>query len=194
MIPPAHAGLGYFVYSLWTRLSDRKPPAHIPTFLLLLGTQIPDIVDKPLYVLFGVYHGRAIMHSFLVVVPVGVLAVSVADRYGQRRSGTAFTIGMFTHLLSDAAVSVYRGKTHELGFLAWPLTSPPVYSAPNPLDHLWWLLRDLRSLLHRPPSQLFGDLLFLELLFSVGVFMLWMWDGQPVVRPFWRWTVDQLGK
>jgi hypothetical protein len=146
-----------------------------------------------LYVLFGMYHGRAIMHSVFVVVPLCLLVFSVTDRYDGQHAGIAFSVGALTHLLGDALISIYRGKTGELGFLAWPITSPPVYDAPNPLDHLWWLLRDLRGIPGQSPAQLLGDLLFLELLLSFCIFLLWLSDGQPCVRPVWRWTVKRIG-
>ena len=51
MWPWGHLAAGYPVYTAYTRLHTGDPPADVPALVALLGTQLPDLVDKPLAVL-----------------------------------------------------------------------------------------------------------------------------------------------
>jgi len=192
MIPPAHLGTGYLTYTLWTRILYREAPADTATLALALGTQFPDLVDKPLYVYAGVYNGRAVMHSLLVVVPLCGLVYLGSRQFGRSRLGSAFGIGVLTHLAGDALMSAVRGTLWDARYLGWPVYSPPVYGAEDPLDHLWWLLRDIRALPSLTPSELLANELALELLFSLVVFLVWILDGYPTVRTAYGWTFGRL--
>lgn len=67
--------------------------------LLLIGSLIPDIIDKPLSFL-GFGNGRSITHTLLVSVIV--LIISLYLYTGRRRTWLmAISLGMFTHLILD---------------------------------------------------------------------------------------------
>lgn len=102
MWPWGHAAVGYLFYSLFTRWRNHHVPQGYAVWGLAIGTQFPDLVDKPLaYWVHAIPEGRAFAHSLLFAVPLcaGILWYRRAD--GQCVS-IAFTLGSGLHLLSDS--------------------------------------------------------------------------------------------
>jgi hypothetical protein len=84
---------------------------------LVVGTALPDVVDKPL-AMAGVtqlYH--SVGHSALLLV----VAVPVALA---GRTGLALAVGWGLHLLLDALHVVLNGRPGHAVFLAWPFLAP----------------------------------------------------------------------
>ena len=84
---------------------------------LVVGTTLPDAVDKPL-AMAGVtqlYH--SVGHSALLLV----VAVPVALA---GRAGLALAVGWALHLLLDAVHVVVNGRPGDAVFLVWPLAVP----------------------------------------------------------------------
>ena len=84
---------------------------------LVVGTALPDVVDKPLAMtgLVDLYH--SVGHSMLLLV----VAVPVALT---GRRGLALAVGWGLHLLLDAVHVVVNGRPGDALFLAWPLAVP----------------------------------------------------------------------
>ena len=81
MWPWEHAAVGYLLLSLGSRASGRGPPSTPAVLALLFGTQLPDLVDKPLSWEFDLFpSGYAVGHSALVAVPVGLLVLALGRR------------------------------------------------------------------------------------------------------------------
>ncbi|GGM65115.1 membrane-bound metal-dependent hydrolase YbcI (DUF457 family) [Halarchaeum rubridurum] len=136
MWPWAHLGLAYVVYLLvrpraWWR-ADR-----LTLGALVLGTQLPDLIDKPAAWVFGVLpSGRSLAHSLVFVLPFFLLVAVVCRRRARREAGFAFGFGVLSHLALDAVGPFLAGDYGELGFLLWPLTPPPPYDEPGTLAEL----------------------------------------------------------
>jgi len=84
---------------------------------LVVGTALPDVVDKPLAAAGVVELYHSVGHSALLVV----LAVPVA--LAGRRGRTA-AVGWGLHLLLDALHVVVNGRPNDALFLAWPVALP----------------------------------------------------------------------
>jgi hypothetical protein len=48
MLPLGHAALGYLLYTVAGRVSGKQVPLRYAIVPLAVGTQFPDLVDKPL--------------------------------------------------------------------------------------------------------------------------------------------------
>lgn len=112
---------------------DVTPPMLFPTHLLaaavlgrvsrlsplwlVVGTALPDVVDKPLAMagLVELYH--SVGHSALLLV----VAVPVALT---GRAGLALAVGWALHLSLDAVHMVLNGRPGDAVFLVWPLAVP----------------------------------------------------------------------
>jgi membrane-bound metal-dependent hydrolase YbcI (DUF457 family) len=129
MLPHGHFAAGYLVYMACSRGSQE--PDRTDLFVLLLATQLPDLIDKPLSWSFGgaFVGGRTVGHSLLLAVPVVIIVwVLLARRRAQRRTALAFTLGYLTHPPGDAVPLLVQGSLMgdltEVSFLCWPIEIP----------------------------------------------------------------------
>lgn len=127
MLPWTHAAVGYLLLvGLWLALGRRVSKAELVA--VLVGTQLADLVDKPLAWWFGVLPaGRSLAHSLLFAVPLTALVVGVAWRRRHPEVGAAFGLGYLSHLAGDVYVAVYYWRVEEFTFLLWPLLPPYPY-------------------------------------------------------------------
>jgi membrane-bound metal-dependent hydrolase YbcI (DUF457 family) len=103
------------------RLASRLPRFAVPLAPLLLGAYIPDLVDKPLKMAFGL-QGRGFGHSLVVEAAVFGLATLVLPR--SRRFLGPMALGVAIHLLEDWVEPVV---------LLAPLLGPLPPTAPSSL-------------------------------------------------------------
>lgn len=172
MWPLGHVAVGYLLYALATRIRFDRPPAHLPALALVLGTQFPDLVDKPLAWYAGVIPtGRSLAHSLLVLIPVVLAVFLIARSYDRRELGIAFGLGAISHALIDALPVLWGGTTPN--FLLWPaLAVEPYESGPPTVIGLF-----LDSL---------SDPYFLsEFVLAAIAFAVWRWDGYPGLESLW---------
>lgn len=125
MWPWEHLAVGYVLVSVLWRARGRIPDA--PTAVATaVGTQFPDLVDKPLAWGFGLLErGMAVAHSVLVAVPLCLLAVALARRYGYGPIVGGFALGYLSHLPADAVYSLFYGNGINVGAFLWPVARPP---------------------------------------------------------------------
>lgn len=131
MMPWGHAGAGYLLYSLTTRLGYRRAPTGIETVVLGFGTQFPDIVDKPLAAIGVLSYGRSLAHSLLTLTLLfGCLFVVL--RGSQYVSYLVpFVVGCLSHVFTDIGGALLRGQHFGTTFLVWPFSfETPAYSVP----------------------------------------------------------------
>lgn len=130
MWPWGHLAVGYLLYALFARSRNGRAPGGPATVLLALGTQFPDLVDKPLAWTFGVLPtGRSLAHSLLVAAVVIVVLSAYCRRSDRTELANAFSIGYLSHLAADVLYPVLRGEFELVTFLLWPLLPLPVYDA-----------------------------------------------------------------
>lgn len=125
MWPWGHLAVGYLVYSLLSHIQWGSPPREYSVLALTIGTQFPDVIDKPLAWTFGVLPtGRSLAHSILTVVLVlALLRLLVRHRHSIRLV-TAFGVGYLAHLGADSLQPLLTGDYASVRFLAWPLLRP----------------------------------------------------------------------
>ena len=143
MFPLGHLGLG---------LKTAEPFAKgLPRKTLLLGTLLPDLIDKPLYHVLSLATGRqgaalgivagtrSFGHTFLFTAALGILART-------RRSTmlAALALGAATHLLLDVVTDAFTvpsflrgGAADSFRILAWPLLGLQFpFTVRGLIDHL----------------------------------------------------------
>ncbi|MFB6165584.1 MAG: metal-dependent hydrolase [Haloarculaceae archaeon] len=180
MWPWEHVAFGYLLYSLW-RHGRGESPAGVPTLALAFGTQLPDLVDKPLSWGVGLFPaGYSVAHSVFVAVPVGAAAVLVAARRDRSAVGVAFAVGYLSHLVGDVINPLRTGDGLGVERVLWPLVRLPGYDRHYDLvgRTVHYLVRFLGELAHL--RSLVPVVVYLGILASVVV--LWIVDGAPGVR------------
>lgn len=166
MWPWGHLAVAYLLASGAVRARLDRPIRGRPALWLALGSQVPDLVDKPLGWYLGVLPaGRSLAHSLLFVLPLAVLAVALARRYDRRESGVVFGIGLLSHALSDALPALWEPDA-TARFLLWPVLSVPSYEgAPS-------ILALFRASLADP-------FFLVELTLVALAVVVWYRDGYP---------------
>lgn len=195
MWPWEHLAVGYLCYSLAVHLVASRSPGGWPVIAVAVGTQFPDLVDKPLAWSLGVLpSGHSLAHSLLVAIPVSVLVVALGWRldrdvdapsadFGRTRVGAAFAFGYLSHLPGDALYPALVGKELNVGFLFWPVVPAVESGGSVGLETM------VRALFGRYVSELayptLSPYLAVELCLFLLVFLLWLYDGTPPLRALW---------
>lgn len=150
MWPWGHAAVGYLLWSTWMRRADGRTPTAAEAFSVVLGTQFPDLVDKPLAWGFNVLPaGRSLAHSLLVAAVVISVVYAVMRHRQQEPIALAFGVAYVSHSLSDSIASLILGDYGNLTYLLWPMLPAPVYgdeSVTSPLAEqalIGWALIEL---------------------------------------------------
>jgi hypothetical protein len=190
MLPWGHLAVGYFVYTVSVRVRGQRAPRGGPTLVLALGTQLPDLVDKPLNWWFGIFDGRGIAHSLLVIVPVCVIALSVAHAYERRESGIALSVGLLSHLFADSWQALLSGQFGQVTFLLWPLFPVPRYPKDSLFDHLAAWLLQIRTL-PSDPVAFFTGRFGTQFVLLVVLVLIWALDGFPGVKTTWKFVMGR---
>jgi membrane-bound metal-dependent hydrolase YbcI (DUF457 family) len=168
MWPWGHAAVGYLLYTAYRRSRFDLRPHGVPVVALAAGTQLPDLIDKPLAWQFAVLpNGRSFGHSLLVAAALLVVLWAVAERLDARESAAAFGVGYVGHLFGDALYPALAGDFHYVSFLGWPLIPAIEYDLATGgfLDHLFALE--------------LGPLALFELGLTVVAVGLWYRHGLP---------------
>ena len=184
MWPWEHLAVGYLCYSLGVHLFARRAPRGWPVVALAVGTQFPDLVDKPLAWTFAVLPaGHSLAHSLFVALPASALAVLVAWGLDRRQVGVAFAVGYLSHLPADVVYPALIGGHPNVGFLFWPVV--PAVETQTDLG----FVEMVRTLFVRYAAELRSGRLTAYVAAEVGLllstFLLWLHDGSPPLRSVW---------
>ena len=122
MWPWEHLAFGYLLFSVIGHLRPRFDPDDRAAVALLVFTQFPDLVDKPLAWVLGVFpSGQSVAHSVFVAVPVAAAALVVGGRSGRAVGGLAVAVGYLSHLIGDLAYPVLTGGRLRFDPVLWPV-------------------------------------------------------------------------
>lgn len=189
MWPWEHLAVGYVAYSLYVRGRDGESPTTREALAVAVGSQLPDLADKPLaWTVDLVATGYAVGHSIFVAPFVCLAAYALARKTEERRLTAAFSIPYLSHLGSDVVYPLALGREIEPRAVLWPAASPPPDArvvGRGFLEHvLLYLGRYLEQLAAGEPTP--------YLLFQAGlglaVIALWLVDGAPVGADVARWV------
>lgn len=186
MWPWEHLVFGYLVYSPGVRLLRREAPEHDAVLVLVLATQLPDLIDKPLAWTFSVLpSGLSLGHSLLFAVPLAAATVALARRRDRRSLGWAFTTGYLSHLLGDAIYPYLLGRNLPPTFLLWPLVGAErAVTVTSTADKVLGLALGFVAFLGTPRGRVY---LSVEAAVLCLTLALWFYDGRPGVgRLAWR--------
>ena len=151
----------------------RRRPDGVATIALAVGTQFPDLVDKPLTWTFTVLpNGRSLTHSLFTAILIIIVLEALLRLRGYGRVATAFAVGYLSHLFGDALYPALNGNRHALGFLAWPIV-PPIEYATEPSFMAHFRKLSLESIAT------------FELALGGVMFLLWLADGAPGLGVVW---------
>lgn len=134
MWPWGHLAVGYLCYIGVLRIRGREQTSR-SLLAMALGTQLPDVVDKPLAWTFGVLpSGRSFAHSVLVATVAITFVYLIAKRRNRDETAIAFSIAYISHILVDIGPTVVWGLVHGdwsqlkwTTYLLWPVLSAPPY-------------------------------------------------------------------
>lgn len=173
MWPWGHLAFAYVLYSSFHRLRYRLPPTWPGVALVLLGSQTPDLIDKPLaWTLQILPSGRSLAHSLLFGTAIVVGVVLLLRRLELPGEG-AFALGYYSHLLGDCYRSLLAGNLRDLGFLLWPVV--PANTAEEPsVGILQYILN----------ARMDGQMAF-EFGLAGVVVVWWVLDGAPGLAAAW---------
>lgn len=178
MWPWGHLIVGYLGYTIITRLRGTLP-TQSTVIALAIGTQIPDLIDKPLAYWWLLPEGRSLAHSILFAIPVCAVLYVISQKHDHEALGFAFTVGYGSHLLADSWRHLLTGQFESVSFLLWPVVAAPNYSTDSFSAHWHDLATTLETInlqaLLSNPLETFS----LQLLFAGLVVLLWIGDGMP---------------
>lgn len=129
MWPWEHVALGYLLFAFVRCGLGWPQPTDGDAVNVVVGTQLPDLIDKPLaWSLGALSTGTAFGHSIWFLGLMVVVTVSAGVRYGRGTLLAALTIGIASHLIGDVlfAIAVGSAMTYEL--VLWPI----VTASPEP--------------------------------------------------------------
>jgi hypothetical protein len=186
-LPLGHAALAYLPSVGTTLLGRRRLPAKVALFPLAVGSQFPDLVDKPLAYRGVLTSGRSLAHSLFAFVLVTALVwwvgQALQDRWAvetwqhRLRSVTpsAFAVGYGSHLLGDLAGVLSSGAYADARFLLYPLSPPIVYPGDEtaPLRRLLEIYREIGT-----HPQI--DVILLAMAVFVGVQVWARWSAGSI--------------
>lgn len=146
---------------------------------VVLGTQFPDIVDKPLAWQLGVLpSGNSLAHSAVVAGLLSVLVLMVSKRWGVPQLGIAFVVGYLLHLPGDVFYPLVYGDGPWIEFLWWPFVSVDSGGSLGFISKLTHLIERTAGFLRSPAGRAY---LAGELGLLVSALAVWWFDGRPGV-------------
>ncbi|PSP90537.1 metal-dependent hydrolase [Halobacteriales archaeon QS_4_69_34] len=187
MWPWEHLAVGYLLYSASARARGRVPSENA-ALAAALGTQFPDLVDKPLSWTLDVLPAGVLSHSVFVALPLVGVVLLVARRVGRPEPAIAFGIGYLAHLPGDVVPSLVFESRPRYWFLLWPAVPRPGVDVSDPivgpgagaglLTHAAYYFEGYVGALLGPRGALY---VAVELAVLLGAVALWLRDGRPGV-------------
>ncbi|APX98041.1 metal-dependent hydrolase [Natronorubrum daqingense] len=175
MWPWGHFGVAYIVYSLYARGRFGRPPRPEPALAVLAGSQLADLIDKPLAWWFGILpSGRSLAHSLLFAAGLLALVYAAGFALGRLETATAFAIAHLAHVLTDVPPRAFLGYPHGTEFLVWPLLEQPTFRFHDRLFEPPAVVEVLVGPFTNPAIFFFSE----WLLFGMAI-ALWYVDGCP---------------
>lgn len=181
MWPWEHLAFGYVLLSATLHVARDRSPGGVEAGAVVLATQFPDLVDKPLSWGFGLFpSGYAIGHSLLLAVPLSAAVAGLARRRGWPGAGVAFVVGYASHLAGDVLSPFLSGGPLAFERLLWPVATFAPYETSRGFVGRFTLYVGRYAAEAAEPSNL--PYLAAYVAVFLGVAFLWLTDGAPGVH------------
>ena len=183
MWPWGHLGVAYILYSLYARGRFRRAPRPDAALAVAVGSQFPDVIDKPL-AWYGVLPGgRTLAHSLAFAWALLVVAYGIGIVLDRIEAATAFVIAHLSHLAADLPPRLLLGYPSGTEYLLWPFISQSTFRFRDRVFEPPALVEFLVTPLTDPfVYQLFQ---FALLVVALG---LWYVDGCPGLQYVRFWS------
>lgn len=190
MLPLGHLGAAYLLYFGYAVVQSRRLPARWALLPVAIGSQLPDVIDKPLSYWQVLPSGRSVGHSVFTFLIVCLVVWQVtgrlrgrwpADSWQEHLRATipvAFPIAYLSHLIGDSYTHFLAGNFWDARFLLYPL-----YVVPYPVDTEvapWTRLLAIYGNMETHPQ---GALLLVALLVFVGIRFWKRWKRFRATEP-----------
>lgn len=184
MWPWEHLAVGYLLYSGYVHFRDDEAPTPLAAVAVAVGTQFPDLVDKPLAWSFGFFStGVSIAHSVFIAVGFSTLLIVLARRRGREEPAVAFVVGYLSHLPADALYPMLLGGKIGIYKLLWPfVVAPDAVRSGFGDNFVYYFVRFLAFL----GTQRGLTFLVLEVLLLGVAVLVWRFDGCPGLPTLYR--------
>lgn len=147
MRPVEHFVVALLPLLAYVLLRDRRLPTPRFVALLFVGSQFPDLVDKPLAHQFGVIpSGRVFLHSLPVALPFLLVVILYGYWTDRPRPTAAFAVAYLSHLFADNYRGLLGPTPTVSPDLLWPITEPvarpvvPYWAGPDGVNVRLWTL------------------------------------------------------
>jgi hypothetical protein len=186
MWPWDHLAFGYLLYLILGAPNPRSQRDDLTFLVLAIGTQLPDLIDKPLAWSLGLLpSGLSLGHSAVFLAILIPIAVSVSNRYGRPELAGALVTGVASHLIGDVLFALLIGSPRPYQFLFWPA----IPTAQETSVGFGLAIGEEWSNYIRFLSTSRGALyLFLNLTFNAMALVVWILDGTPGMKAVRRWA------
>lgn len=132
MRPVEHFIIALIPVAFYMLFRRRCLPSLELTAVTFVGSQFPDLIDKPLALQLNLIPtGRVFMHSLPIAIPVWVFIVIYSWKTNRLRGGSAFVFASALHLIADNYPTVAAGQMPS--DLLWPFLS----ATPRPHIPYW---------------------------------------------------------
>jgi membrane-bound metal-dependent hydrolase YbcI (DUF457 family) len=132
VFPHEHLLVALLPVAVYVAVRDRRLPARAVVFATAVGSQFPDLVDKPLAHQFGVLpSGRVFVHSLPFAFPIASVVLAYGYRTERPRVAGAFAAAYLLHVIGDTYRRLLTGEIPP--DLLWPFAA----AQPRPTVPFW---------------------------------------------------------
>jgi len=130
MFPLEHFVVAALPVLAYVLLRDRRLPTPRVVALIFVGSQFPDLIDKPLAHQFGLIpSGRVFMHSLPVAIPFLLVVALYGWKTDRTRLSSTFAFAHLSHLLADNYQPLLGPNPTISPDLLWPFSQPVARAA-----------------------------------------------------------------
>lgn len=147
MHPSEHFIVAVLPTAAYVIARDKRLPTLEFLAVVFVGSQLPDLVDKPLAHQFALIpSGRVFLHSIPIAFPLALLVVYYAHRTDRLRLGGAYAFAHGSHLVADTHHALFDPNRSFPPDLLWPITQPvprptvPGWAGPEGINVLLWTI------------------------------------------------------
>ncbi|TKX61873.1 metal-dependent hydrolase [Halorubrum sp. GN12_10-3_MGM] len=119
MFPLEHFLVALLPILAYALIRNRQLPSKGLLFAVFLGSQFPDLIDKPLAYWVGILpSGRVFTHSLPIAIPIAVIVLGYGWRTDRLQIAGGFVAAYLFHLLGDTYRVLLTGQIPPM--LVWP--------------------------------------------------------------------------